>query len=86
MHFNTTQWESSGLAINWQTLFTTKLISGLVRVAYCKTPTIEWYRVGSENRSTPNLDNLQLETIGEEMKWASAMCFVKQVLISRPRK
>jgi len=71
--FTIVQWESKGVAISWQTLLTPKLISGLVRVAYYNAPTTDLYRVGSWKASTPCLDNLQLETIGEEIEWASVM-------------
>jgi len=71
-------------------------------VACCKGLTTEWFKVGSENRLAPNLDNLQLETIGEEKEQAFAICVLgsksriyllrviidlsSKYLISRPRK
>jgi len=57
-----------------QTLLTAKLITGLVR-AYCNALITDLYtfqltepKVGSEKRSAPCLDNLQFQTIGEELE------------------
>ena len=69
--FTTAQWESRGATINWQTLLTAKLISDLVRVAYCKAPTTDLYKVGSWKISAPCQDSLQLDTTREEIEWAS---------------
>lgn len=78
--FTVTQWESKGLATNWQTLFTTKLISGLVNVAYCKAPTTDLYKVGSWNRSLPLFESLQV------VLWVMMRELSGRYLISMPKK
>lgn len=45
------QWTSRGEDINWQALFSLKAMLGLVKVTYCKTPTMDMYKDGSENGS-----------------------------------
>ena len=47
-----------------KTLFIEKLISSLVIVAYCKTPAIYLWRVGSSIQEAPYLVNFTVLTIG----------------------
>lgn len=54
--------------MNWHTLFTEKLIWGIVIVAYCNAPATDLYRVGSEKVVEPILDSLQPLIIGELMR------------------
>ena len=62
-----------GLDMYWQTLFTEKLISGRVIVAYCKAPTTNMYSVWFSKHVVSCFDNLRLLTIGVEIPLASSI-------------
>lgn len=59
--------------MNWYTLLTLKVISGLVKVAYYNAPTTNRYKRGSGSSLEPKRLSLQLLIISDAIGLASIM-------------
>jgi len=58
IHLMAWRWREVGRCMNWETLFTTKDISGRVRDRYCKAPTRLRYGEGSV-RGSPEREHVR---------------------------
>ena len=67
------QWMLVGRCINWESLLTVKVMSGLVRDKYCKASTVLLYKVASGRGSPSKAERLVEEAIGELRGFASSI-------------